>query len=457
MLTLDARLRPGQKHVVVVGAGFAGLHATKVLAREPRLYVTVLDQRNYHLFQPLLYQVATAALNGSDIAVPIRSQFARHPNVSVHWDRAQCVNLREKWIEGQASARASFDYLILACGSLHSYFGRPEWEEFAPGLKTVEQAGEIRRRILTAFEQAENEADPKEQVRLLTFVVVGGGPTGVELAGAIADVARTVLIHDFRRINPSRARVILLEAGPRVLPEFVESLSRHARRDLQALGVEVRTSARVTSIDSDGVQLGDERLPARTVLWAAGVEAEPLSRTLGVTLDHHGRVEVRGDLSVPGAPEVFVVGDMASVESNGHPVPGLAPAAMQMGRAAARNVIASLNRRPRERFRYHDKGIMATIGRSRAVVQTRRLRLTGGVAWTAWLFVHVFYLAGFRNRLGVMAEWAWSYLFSKRGARLITGRQWRLGTERATPDPEDVIPTPSRARPPPTAHQDRSA
>ena len=419
-------LAPGQKHVVVLGAGFAGLTAAKALAKSSALHVTLLDQRNHHLFQPLLYQVATSGLSPADIAVPIRSQFARKLNVSVHLARATRVNLQERWVGGEGDVRLRYDFLVIACGAQHSYFGKSEWEDFAPGLKTLEQATEIRRRILSAFEQAENELDPALQRALLTFVVVGAGPTGVELAGAIADISRTVLVRDFRRINPSSARVVLVEAGPRILPSFSEKLGAHAHHDLEALGVEVHTGARVTAVDADGVTLGAERLPSRTVLWAAGVEAERLTRGLGVPLDRAGRVQVAPDLSLPGHPEVFAAGDVAHVELDGKLVPGVAPAAMQMGRAVARNVLADLQGRPRTPFRYKDKGAMATIGKHRAIAETGRAKLTGFVAWVAWLFIHVWYLVGFKNRFGVFLTWVYSYLFSTRGARLITERDWRL-------------------------------
>ncbi|QDF01961.1 NAD(P)/FAD-dependent oxidoreductase [Myxococcus xanthus] len=449
-------LAPGQKHVVVLGAGFAGLTAAKALARHSALYVTVLDQRNHHLFQPLLYQVATSGLSPADIAVPIRSQFARKPNVSVHLGRVTWVNLKERWVGGEGDVRLRYDYLVIACGAQHSYFGKSEWEDFAPGLKTLEQATELRRRILSAFEQAENERDAERQRALLSFVVVGAGPTGVELAGAIADISRTVLVRDFRRIKPSRARVFLVEAGPRILPSFSEKLSVRAHRDLAALGVEVRTEARVTAVDAEGVTLGSERLASRTVVWAAGVQAECLTRGLGVPLDRAGRVQVAADLTLPGHPEVFAAGDVAHVKLDGNLVPGVAPAAMQMGRAVARNVLADLRGRPRTPFRYKDKGSMATIGKHRAIAETGRAKLTGFVAWVAWLFIHVWYLVGFKNRFGVFVTWVWSYLFSTRGARLITESEWRLSPKvasaraphvgKVTAD-DPTVPT-SDARPP---------
>ncbi|HTO99490.1 MAG TPA: NAD(P)/FAD-dependent oxidoreductase [Myxococcales bacterium] len=415
------------KEVLIAGAGFGGLAAARKLARRPGLRVTVIDQRNHHLFQPLLYQVATAGLNPGDIAVPVRAQFAGADNVAVHLGRVETVDLPGKTLSVASGPVLAWDYLILACGAQHSYFGHPQWEDSAPGLKTLEQATEIRRRILSAFESAENSADPQAQRDLLTFVVVGGGPTGVELAGAIADISRTVLVRDFRNIDPRSARVLLLEAGPRVLPAFAEPLSRHAEDDLRALGVEVRTDAAVTGIDPQGVSLGGERIEARSVFWAAGVQASSLGRSLGVPLDRAGRVQVAPDLSIPGHPDAFVIGDMAHLEEPGRGlVPGLAPAAIQEGRAAARNVLASVQGRPRKPFRYLDKGMMATIGKHRAIAQLGRFRLTGYLAWLAWLFIHILYLIGFKNRFSVFAQWMWSYLFSKRGARLITARDWRL-------------------------------
>jgi NADH dehydrogenase len=419
-------VRPGQTSVIIIGGGFAGLNAAKVLAGRDEFHVTIIDQRNHHLFQPLLYQVATAGLSPADIAVPIRSIFSSAKNVAVHLAEVTAIDLKEKWIAG-VDARLRFDYLVLACGSHHSYFGHPEWEEFAPGLKTLEQALEMRRRLLQAFEQAENEPDPARMQALLTFIVVGGGPTGVELAGAIADISRTVLLRDFRRIDPERARILLVEAGPRVLATFPPRLSAQAERDLARLGVEVRTGTMVTGIDREGVEAAGQRIPARTVFWAAGVQGARLSRTLGVKLDRAGRIEVLPDLSIPGAPDVFAAGDIVHLAlAGGGLLPGLAPAAIQTGGAAARNILASVQGRPRTPFHYRDKGLMATIGKHKAVAATGPLTLTGYVAWLAWLFVHVLYLIGFRNRVSVLAQWAWSYVFSKRGARLITDRDWHM-------------------------------
>jgi NADH dehydrogenase len=411
---------------VVVGAGFAGLNAAKALANRQGLRVVLVDHRNHHLFQPLLYQVATAGLNPSDIAVPIRVQFRGAPNVEIHLGHVDGVDLAKRIVFGEAQEIA-FDYLILACGARHSYFGHPEWEEFAPGLKTLEQATEMRRRMLVAFERAENERDAGTQRAYLTFVVVGGGPTGVELAGAIADISRTAMQGDFRRIDPAKARIVLLEAAPRVLTAFSDDLSERARRDLTDIGVEVRTNAKVDAIDSEGVTIGAERLAARTVFWAAGVQAERLAITPTLETDRASRIKVNDDYSLPGYTHVFVVGDMASLEmAPGQLVPGVAPAAMQAGEHAAAMILRDLEGQPRQPFVYHDKGTMATIGKSRAVGQIGRVKLTGRIAWFAWLLIHVYQLIGFRNRLAVIFNWAWNYMFSKRGARLITEKEWKL-------------------------------
>jgi len=416
----------GIPNVVIIGGGFAGLEAGKVLAKQHDLHVTVIDRRNHHLFQPLLYQVATAGLNPADIAVPIRTQFEHHPNVEVHLGTIDAVDLAARYV-ASGKRCIGYDYLILATGSQHSYFGHPEWEPYAPGLKTLEQATEIRRRVLCAFEWAENELDPELRSAYLSFVVVGAGPTGVELAGAIADVRRTVLRRDFRRIDPASARVRLVEAGPRILSQFHQDLAARAARDLEKLGVEILTSSKVEQIDGGGVVANGARIPAKTVLWAAGVQASHLAYQLGATLDRAGRIIVGPDLSIPGHPEVFAVGDVAHVESEpGHLTPGLAPVAIQEGRAAAHNIIATVRGRPRQAFHYRDKGMAATIGKHRAIVETRHLRIAGYLAWVGWLLIHVFYLVGFRNRVSVFLQWVWSYLFSKRGARLITSRDWRM-------------------------------
>ena len=414
------------KTAIVVGAGFAGLNAAKALANREGLRVILVDHRNHHLFQPLLYQVATAGLNPSDIAVPIRVQFRGAPNVEIHLGHVDGVDLDKRIVSGEGH-QIGFDFLILACGARHSYFGHPEWEEFAPGLKTLEQATEMRRRMLVAFERAENELEPDRQRAYLTFVVVGGGPTGVELAGAIADISRTAMQGDFRRIDPAKARIVLLEAAPRVLTAFSEELSERARRDLIEIGVEVRTNAKVDAIDAEGVTIGTERLSARTVFWAAGVQAERLAITPALETDRASRIKVNSDYSLPGYTSVFAVGDMASLEmAPGQLVPGVAPAAIQAGQHAANMILRDLEGQPRQAFVYKDKGTMATIGKSRAVGQIGRMKLTGRIAWFAWLLIHVYQLIGFRNRLAVIFNWAWNYMFSKRGARLITEKEWKL-------------------------------
>jgi NADH dehydrogenase len=410
-------------HVVVVGGGFGGLNAARALAGQP-VRVTLLDRRNHHLFQPLLYQVATAALNASDIAAPLRSVLRRARNVTVLLAEVERVDLAAHRLQLDRGGLA-YDALILAAGASHSYFGHEDWEVFAPGLKTLEDALEIRRRVLLAYESAEREPDGAEQKALLTFVVIGGGPTGVELAGALAEISRQTIARDFRVIDPTGARVILLEGGARVLAAFPEPLSHRAQAALEHLGVEVRTRATVTRVTADAVWLGAEQVRARTVLWAAGVAAAPLARTLGVELDRAGRVSVNPDLSLPGHPEVFVIGDMSLCrDEKGVPLPGLAPVAIQQGRRAADNVLRHLSGRPTRPFRYRDRGTMATIGRAKAVAVIGGVKLSGLVAWLAWLFVHIMFLIGFRNRFLVLFEWAWAYVTWQRGARLIT-RPWR--------------------------------
>ncbi|WP_413289751.1 NAD(P)/FAD-dependent oxidoreductase [Bdellovibrio sp. HCB337] len=420
----------GKKIVIVVGGGFAGLNTAQTLAKQKDVHVLLIDQRNHHLFQPLLYQVATAGLNPADIAVPIRAQFPDVANIEVHLGRLSGVNLKEQYIVGMTldgEREIAYDYLVLACGAQHSYFAHPEWEGFAPGLKTLEQATEIRRRILLAFETAENEFDPKLQESLMTFVIVGAGPTGVELAGAISDISRTVLIKDFRRIDPSKAKVILVEAGPRILASFPEDLSARAHRDLLDLGVEVRTNARVENINAEGAKVGDEFLNAKSVFWAAGVQASAMNLDPAVEKDRAGRVIVNDDFSIPNFKNAFVIGDMAAFEmAPGKLLPGLAPAAMQAGRHAGNMILADIRGKNRKAFQYLDKGQMATIGKNRAIAQSGKLKMTGHIAWLAWLFIHVFYLIDFKNRVSVMSQWVWSYMFSKRGARLITEKEWQL-------------------------------
>ena len=404
--------------VVIVGGGFGGLYAARAL-RSAAVHVTVVDRRNHHLFQPLLYQVATAALNPADIAAPIRSVFRGARNVSVVLAEAVGVDLAGKKLL-LADGELPYDYLILATGATHSYFGHEEWAPFAPGLKSIEDALEIRRRVLLAYEMAERDAEHRRE--WLTFVIIGGGPTGVELAGALAEISRQTLSREFQHIDPSHARIILIEGMPRVLPPYPEDLSAKARTQLERLGVDVWTGARVTGIDAAGVTLGHERILARTVLWAAGVAASPLAKSLGVPLDRAGRVSVEPTLAVSGRSDVFLVGDLSTLEQDGKPVPGVAPAAIQMGRHAARNILRAIAGLPGEPFRYRDKGSFATIGRGKAVGQLAGgLKLSGFLAWIAWLAIHIFFLIGFRNRVLVLFQWAYSYVTFRRGARLITG------------------------------------
>jgi len=418
-----ARAAPSLPHVVVVGGGFAGLAAARGLDGAP-IRLTLVDRRNHHLFQPLLYQVATAALNPSDIAAPIRGILRRQKNATVLLGEATAVDPvgRTLRVDGRD---LDYDFLVVAAGAGDSYFGHDEWRPWAPGLKSLDEALEIRRRVLLAFERAEWESDEAVRRELLSFVVVGGGPTGVELAGALCEIARHSLVRDFRDIDPAQATVLLVEAAGRVLPAFPPDLSAKAARQLEALGVTIRTGARVTKIDGEAVWLGDERIGARTALWAAGVAASPLGTSLGVPLDRQGRVRVEADLSVPGRPEIFVAGDLAAIEQDGRAVPGLAPAAMQEGRHAARSIRRRLSGQPTRSFRYVDKGTLATIGRSAAVADIRGWKISGFFAWAAWLGIHIFFLIGFRNRLLVMIEWAWAYVTWQRGARLITGKDSR--------------------------------
>jgi NADH:ubiquinone reductase (H+-translocating) len=403
-------------HVVILGGGFGGLYAAKALKRAPAR-VTIVDRRNFHLFQPLLYQVATAALNPSDIAYPIRSVVARQENTNVILGEATAVDVERKIVR-LADSEVAYDYLIVATGATHSYFGHPEWAHDAPGLKTIEDALEIRRRVLIAFEAAERETDRDMQQAWLTFVIVGAGPTGVELAGALSEIARHTMLRDFRTINPLSARVVLIEGKDRVLPTYPPDLSKKADAQLRHLGVEVMTNAMVTSVDEHHVGIGETTIPTRTVLWAAGVQASPLARTLGAPLDRAGRVLVNDDLTLPNHPEVFVIGDLASLRT---PVPGVAPAAIQEGVHAARNIQRLLRGQKTLPFRYWDKGSLATIGRAAAVADFGRIHVSGFAAWFAWLAVHIFFLIGFRNRLLVILQWAWAYVTYQRGARLITG------------------------------------
>jgi len=426
--------------IVILGGGFGGLHAARGLGRAPA-DVLVLDRTNHHLFQPLLYQVATAVLAPTDITSPIRVLLHHQPNTEVLLERAERVDPeRRVVITGGGAREVPYDYLIVATGARHSYFGHDDWEALAPGLKDIEDAREIRRRFLMAFENAEKTDDARAREEWMTFVIVGGGPTGVELAGMLPEITHHARRRDFRRIDPRRARVILLEGGPRVLPAFPASMSERARRDLESLDVTVRTGALVTGITTTAVHVGDERIATRSVFWAAGNEASPLGRSLGAPTDRAGRVLVEADLSVPGHPEIFVIGDLAAVRrADGSLVPGVAPAAMQEGRHAAECVRRRIAGQPTRPFRYLDKGNLATIGRHRAVAEFGRLRVTGYPAWWLWLFVHIMYLAGFRNRVSVLVEWAYAYFTYRRGARLITAEDAAEGTGAAAAGPRPAL------------------
>jgi NADH:ubiquinone reductase (H+-translocating) len=429
-------------HVVVIGAGFGGLLASRMLARHP-VRVTVIDRRNFHTFQPLLYQVATAGLSPGEIAAPIRWILRGYRNVQVLLGEVEDFDLARKIVKLR-DGDISYDYLIVAAGASHAYFGHDEWEPLAPGLKTVEDAIEIRRRVLLTFELAEREAAETGSHAPLNFVVVGGGPTGVELAGTLAEVAHHVLKNEFHSIDPQRTRIVLLEGGPRVLPAYSEDLSRSAEEQLQHLGVEVHTNALVTGMEPAAVLMGKTRLPAAVVLWAAGVAASSLGKRLGTPLDRAGRVLVNQDLSIPGHPEVFVIGDLASlIDEQGKMLPGLAPVAMQEGKAAAHNIGREVRGEPRQNFHYFDKGSLATIGRAAGIAEFGKIHISGFLAWLAWLFIHIFFLIGFRNRLLVLIQWAWSYFTYERGARLITGDMslpsWvELQTEQARVEQDKV-------------------
>ena len=423
--------------VVVVGAGFGGLNAVKGLLHE-RVQITIVDRKNHHTFQPLLYQVATAGLSPGEIAAPVRSIFRGDTNVVSLLEEVQDFDLERRLVH-TSEQDLSYDYLIVAAGATHAYFGHDEWEPLAPGLKTIEDALEIRRRVLLAFELAERQAVAHEATEPLNFVVVGGGPTGVELAGTLAEITNHVLAHEFRSIDPRMARILLLEGGPRVLPAYAEDLSASAEEQLRHLGVEVRTNTMVTQVEPGAVRFGDTRMIAPVILWAAGVAASPLGKKLGVPCDRAGRVQVQPDLSIPSHPEVFVIGDLATLkDENGKPVPGVAPAAMQEGTFVAKTIRRDLTGRPRENFKYWDKGSLATIGRAAAVAQFGKIHISGFVAWLSWLFIHIFFLIGFRNRLLVFIQWAWSYMTYERGARLITGSSELPGWTGMHPSKEAV-------------------
>jgi NADH dehydrogenase len=406
--------------ILIIGAGFAGLSAAKALGKAP-VDLIVIDRHNYHLFQPLLYQVATAGLSPADIAAPIRQILGRQANAAVMLADVSGVDLGRKEVIAEGR-RIPFDKLVVATGAQHAYFGHDEWAKYAPGLKRIDDATYVRRRILLGFEKAETETDEEERRRLLNFVVVGAGPTGVEMAGAIAELAKKALARDFRAIDPAKARIILIEAGPRVLPPFHPSLSAAAQRALEKLGVEVRLGSAVTACDDCGVVLGGERIEARTIVWAAGVMASPAGKWLNVETDRSGRVIVGPDLAVPGHPDIYVTGDAACASgADGKPLPGVAPVAKQQGAYVAARIIAELEGREPPPFRYRDLGSLATIGRKSAVVQMGRLQLTGFPAWLLWSVAHIYYLIGFRNRLSVVLNWVWNYFTFQRGTRLITG------------------------------------
>ena len=423
MTTTAAHPEPRRPHVVIVGGGFAGLHAARALRRSP-VRITLVDRTNHHLFQPLLYQVATASLSPGDITAPIRWILRRQDNAFVMLGEVTGIDVASRILSLDAGGRSlAYDYLVLAPGGRHSYFAHPEWESLAPGLKSIEDASAMRRRFLLSFERAELCDDEGERAAYQTIVIVGAGPTGVELAGAIPEITRKALRRDFRRIDTRRTRVILVEAGDRVLPSFPATLSDRAKGDLESLGVEVRLNSLVTAVEKERVCIGDEVIPTRTVFWAAGNVVSPLTKLLGAPLDKAGRVLVEADLTVPAHPEVFVIGDAASVVCDGRAVPGVAPAAMQQGKSAGRNIARTLAGEPRAPFRYLNKGDLATIGRRRAVADFGRFQFAGRLAWWLWLTIHITYLIGFRNRATVLIEWAYAYFTYQRGVRLITGSE----------------------------------
>jgi NADH dehydrogenase len=419
--------------VVIVGAGFGGLNAARSLGNAA-VQITVIDHKNFHTFQPLLYQVATAGLSPGEIAAPIRSILSSHKNIEVLMGDVIGVDLEKRVVE-TADSSIPYDYLVVAAGATHSYFGHDEWEPYAPGLKTIEDALEIRRRVLLAFELAERQAASGETSAPLNFVVIGGGPTGVELAGTLAEISRYALAHDFRSIDPSRTHILLLEGGPRVLPTYAEDLSRSAEEQLKHLGVEVRTSTMVTQVEAGAVQVGNTRIPATVILWAAGVAASPLGKILTKSVDRAGRVPVQPDLTLAGHPEVFVIGDLAAAkDEKGKLLPGVAPNAIQQGKYVAKVIreetespVGKSSKSARKPFHYWDKGSLATIGRSAGIAQFGKIHISGFIAWLSWLFVHIFFLIGFRNRILVFIQWAWSYVTYERGARLITGSTYLPG------------------------------
>jgi NADH dehydrogenase len=449
-------LRREEPHVVILGGGFAGLAAAKTL-RNAAVRITLVDRSNHHLFQPLLYQVATAALAAPDVSTPIRKLLRKQRNATVWMSNVEHIDTEQKRVYLDGEGRLDYDYLIVATGMTHQYFGHDAWAKNAPGLKTVGEALEIRGRILRAFEHAERESSPEARRAWTTFVVIGGGPTGVELAGALAEIAGRTLARDFRSFDPRTTRVILVEAGPRVLPTFSEELSGKAQKQLEALGIEVRTGSPVSDVGPDFVRIGGEHIATRTVVWAAGLQASPLTRALGAPLDRAGRVCVEEDLSLPGHPEVFAVGDLISKQQDGKPLPGVAQLAMQSGAHAAKNIALSLLDQPHQPFAYVDKGSMATIGRNKAIAQLGRFQLSGILAWWLWLTVHILFLVEIRRRFEVVLEWAWAYVTWHRGSRLIVDAPYESSTsERPAPGTPPRPATASVPPPPPARKVDPS-
>ena len=412
------------KTVIIIGAGFGGLSVAKRLAKEKNINVKIFDKNNHHLFQPLLYQVATAGLSPADIAIPIRSIFSKHKNVDVYLAEVKDIQKDKKTIS-TSIGDFQYDYLVIAAGAEHSYFGHEEWEDFAPGLKTIPQATEIRRRVLLSFEKAESSQDKEEQKKYLTFVIVGGGPTGVELAGALAEISYHTLSQDFRNIDPKKTRIILVESGKRVLASFSESSSRKAQKSLKKMGVEVITNSLVTQIEKDKVKIKDDVVHAGTVIWAAGVKPNKLSQNLELECDRVGRVVVKKDLTLPGYKDIFAIGDMVHFEYKDKALPGVAPVALQQGACVAKNIKNALSSKEYKEFQYFDKGNMATIGRSKACVEAFGFKVTGFIAWLMWLFVHIYFLIGFRNKVFVILQWFTAYIFFSRGARLIVDKTWK--------------------------------
>ncbi|WP_294347236.1 NAD(P)/FAD-dependent oxidoreductase [Prosthecochloris sp.] len=418
------------KHVVIVGGGFAGINAAKELGNKRDIRITLIDRKNYHLFQPLLYQVAMSALGAGDVAEPLRNMLSKYKNITVFKGSVENVDMERK-ILFTDFGEMTYDYLILACGVKHHYFGHDEWEEHAPGLKIIAQATEIRRRIMEAYEAAERTADPVERKKLLTFVIVGGGPTGVELAGSIGEMSRFTLSKYYKHIDPKLTRIFIVEAAPRILGSFSPKLASKATRALEQLGVQVWTNSMVTDVDTNGVQIGNERIEAATVLWAAGVRAIEIGGKMGVETDRSGRIVVEEDLSIPGYPDVFVGGDQAHyAHHTDYPLPGMAPVASQQGHAMGKNILADSKGKPRKPFKYRDKGQMATIGRNKAIVEIGNFKFFGSFAWFTWLLVHIYYLTTFKHRVFVLLQWGWSYFTFGHGARLIVNKEWRFYPDR---------------------------